>query len=55
VGEFAKTDYLNAPSHYPADGVAALVIRTILGPIMIGGTYGTSGHAKFFYQVGRIF
>ncbi|HKF46161.1 MAG TPA: patatin-like phospholipase family protein [Terracidiphilus sp.] len=55
VGEFAKADYFNAPSHYPADGVAALVIRTILGPIMIGGTYGTSGHAKFFYQVGRIF
>jgi NTE family protein len=55
AGEFAKADYPNAASHYPADAVGALVIKTIMGPIMIGGSYGTSGHLKFFYQVGRIF
>jgi len=55
LGEFAKTDYPNAPSHYPADVAGGLVVKTIVGPIMVGGAVGTSGHAKFFYQLGRVF
>jgi NTE family protein len=55
LGEFAKTDFPNAPSHYPTDVAGALIIRTVVGPIMVGAAYGASGHAKFFYQVGRIF
>jgi len=55
VGEFAKADYQHASSTYPADVAGALVIKTIFGPVMIGASYGASGHTKFFYEVGRIF
>ncbi len=55
LGEFAKTDFPNAPSQYPTDAAGVLIVKTVLGPIMVGGAYGASGHAKFFYQVGRIF
>jgi len=55
AGEFAKADYPSASSRYPADALAGLIIKTFVGPILIGGSYGTEGHAKFFYQVGRIF
>lgn len=55
LGEFARTDYPNAASHYPADAAGLLIVKTPVGPIMVGGAYGTSGHGKFFYQFGRIF
>jgi NTE family protein len=40
---------------HPADVVGALVIKTMLGPISFGGAYGTGGHHKIFYQIGKIF
>jgi NTE family protein len=55
LGEFARTEFPNSPAHYPTDAAGLLIIKTIIGPIMIGGAYGASGHQKFFYQVGRIF
>jgi NTE family protein len=37
------------------DGVAALVIQTIFGPVLVGGSAGDNGHRKFFFGLGRIF
>jgi len=37
------------------DGVAGLLADTFLGPIFIGGSVGDTGHAKWFFQLGRVF
>ena len=42
-------------SSLPTDGSVAIVMNTIFGPLEIGGAYGATGHAKFFYQLGRSF
>src|SRR5947209_1453750 len=39
----------------PGDVVGALIVNTIFGPVEIGGAVGNYGHAKIFFQVGRIF
>jgi NTE family protein len=44
----------NAPS-LPMDGVIGVVMETILGPILIGGSIGESGNQKWFFQLGRVF
>jgi NTE family protein len=40
---------------HPVDVTGALVIKTMLGPISFGGAYGSGGHHKIFYQIGKIF
>ena len=42
-------------SPWPADGVLGMIVQTAFGPIIVGGSYGTTGHHKFFFQVGRVF
>jgi len=37
------------------DGAAGLLAETALGPVFIGGSVGDSGHAKWFFQLGRVF
>jgi NTE family protein len=44
----------NAPSH-PQDGVVGVVINTVLGPMLIGGSAGGSGNRNWFFQLGRVF
>jgi NTE family protein len=43
------------PLYLPGDVVGALVMNTLFGPIEVGGAVGDYGHAKFFFQLGRIF
>lgn len=43
------------PPYLPGDVVAGLIMNTLFGPIEVGGAVGNYGHAKFFFQVGRIF
>jgi NTE family protein len=43
------------PPYLPGDVVGALIVNTIFGPVEVGGAVGNYGHAKFFFQVGRIF
>ncbi len=43
------------PPYLPGDIVGGLIVNTIFGPVEIGGAVGNYGHAKFFFQVGRIF
>lgn len=42
-------------SPWPADAVLGMIVQTAFGPIIVGGSYGTTGHRKFFFQVGRVF
>ena len=43
------------PPNVPGDVVGALIVNTRFGPVEGGGAVGNYGHAKFFFQVGRIF
>ncbi len=58
--ELGKTYQLpipNAPKppYLPGDVVGAIIMNTLFGPVEVGGAVGDYGHAKFFFQVGRIF
>ncbi len=39
----------------PIDGSLALVARTSLGPIFIGTSFGSDGHRKWWFGLGRVF
>jgi len=43
------------PPYLPGDVVGAFIVNTIFGPVEIGGAVGNYSHAKFFFQIGRIF
>ncbi len=47
----------NAPgvSKLPNDGAAGVIVRTALGPVFVGGSVGDTGHATWFFALGRIF
>ena len=58
IFELGKTYKLpNAPSppKLPGDVAAGLLVNTIFGPVLIAGTVGDYGHARFYFQVGRVF
>jgi NTE family protein len=42
-------------SRLPNDGAAGVITRTALGPLFIGGSVGDTGHAKWFFALGRVF
>jgi NTE family protein len=44
----------NAPT-LPNDGVVGVIMETILGPVLVGGSVGNDGHRKWFFQLGRLF
>jgi NTE family protein len=61
-GIYAVTFYevgkmFNAPgvSRLPTDGAVGLIARTALGPLLIGGSVGDTGHANWFFALGRVF
>lgn len=39
----------------PFDGAGALIARTAIGPIYVGGSVGSSGHKKWWFGLGRVF
>jgi NTE family protein len=47
----------NAPgvSKLPTDAAAGVMMRTLLGPVFIGGSVGDTGHATWFFSLGRVF
>ena len=42
-------------SRLPNDGAAGVITRTAFGPLFIGGSVGDTGHAKWFFALGRVF
>jgi NTE family protein len=53
--EVGKAYGLPNVSGLAQDGVAGVIMETIIGPVMVGGSVGGSGHRKWFFQLGRIF
>jgi NTE family protein len=43
------------PLYLPGDVVGGIIVKTIFGPVLIGGAVGNYGRGKFFFQVGQIF
>jgi NTE family protein len=39
----------------PIDATAGFLVRTMLGPLFLGGSIGDAGHRKLFFQLGRFF
>lgn len=39
----------------PVDGSAALVAKTAIGPLFIGGSLGDRGRRKWYFGIGRVF
>jgi len=42
-------------SKLPTDGAAGVIVRTALGPVLLGGSVGDTGHAAWFFALGRVF
>jgi NTE family protein len=42
-------------SRLPNDGAAGVIAETAIGPLFIGGSIGDTGHAKWFFALGRVF
>jgi NTE family protein len=53
--ELAATNSLFSKNRLPNDGVVGVIAETVLGPLLIGGSVGDSGHRKWFFQFGRVF
>jgi NTE family protein len=48
-------DNLLLSSHLPMDVTGGVVMNTIFGPILVGGSVGDTDHHRFFFRVGRVF
>ncbi len=58
IFEMGKTYKLpNGPSppNLPLDVAGGLFVNTIFGPVFVAGTVGDYGHARFYFQIGRVF
>jgi NTE family protein len=53
--EFAKMYGFQAQSGFPNDVNVGVLAETAFGPLVIGGSYGDSGHRKLYFQLGRVF
>jgi NTE family protein len=53
--EFAKMYGFQAQSGFPNDVNLGVLAETAFGPLLIGGSYGDSGHRKLYFQLGRVF
>jgi NTE family protein len=42
-------------SRLPTDGAAGVLAKTAIGPLFLGGAVGDTGHAKWFFSLGRVF
>ncbi len=54
-GEVGKMYDAPGVSKLPSDGVAGVIARTALGPVFMGGSVGDTGHATWFFALGRVF
>jgi NTE family protein len=55
LGKTYKLALLPSPPHLPMDAVAGLLVNTIFGPVLVAGTVGDYGHARFYFQIGHVF
>ncbi len=53
--EFGKMYGFPNASRFPCDFAAGILAETAVGPLILGGSVGDSGHRKWFFQLGRVF
>jgi NTE family protein len=53
--EVAKMYGAPVESKFPNDFATGILAETVLGPVLVGGSLGDSGHRKWFFQLGRVF
>ena len=53
--DFGSFDKLTNGTRLPGDVAAGFVVSTIFGPVAVGGSVGDSGHARFYFGVGKTF
>jgi NTE family protein len=51
----ARTYDLFRDLRYPVNATGAVVLRTLVGPVFLGGSLGDRGNRKWFFGVGRLF
>jgi NTE family protein len=55
VGKTYKLPNGPSPPNIPGDVAGGILINTIFGPVLVAGTVGDYGHARFYFQIGRVF
>jgi len=55
VGKTYKLPNGPSPPNIPGDVAGGLLVDTIFGPVLIAGTVGDYGHARFYFQIGHVF
>jgi NTE family protein len=40
---------------YPVNATGSVVLRTLFGPVFVGGSVGDRGHRKWFFGMGKLF
>jgi NTE family protein len=53
--EFGKMYAVPTASKFPNDVAAGVLAETAIGPLLIGGSVGDTGHRKWFFQLGHVF
>lgn len=52
--ELAKPYGTPNVSSLPMDVAGGLIVETLLGPALVGGSWGNSGHGKFFFTLRQL-
>jgi len=55
LGKTYKLPIAPSPPNLPMDVAGGLLVNTIFGPVLIAGTVGDYGHARFYFAIGRVF
>ena len=53
--EFAKMHGVKGGTALPMDASAGVLVRTLVGPLFVGGAMGDAGHRKWYFQLGHFF
>lgn len=51
----ARTDSFTSQLRYPASVSGAVILKTLLGPIFLGGSLGDAGQRRWYFGMGRFF
>ena len=54
-GAIARVYGVNHESAVPAAAVAGVIMNTVFGAIVVGGSHGTTGQHKVCFEVGKLF
>jgi NTE family protein len=55
LGKTYKLPNGPSPPNLPMDVAGGLLVNTIFGPVLVAGSVGDYGHARFYFRIGRVF